>query len=508
MKNNVFRPFRRIFALALVVCVIASFCPRVVQAKPDLTAQKPMVFTLEQCIAMALNENQKLKAAGYDVAAAKGQLREADARWWPVFDYEAYLAPVPRNVTDAVNSFFSWNVAAWARVKFVLGIPMYAFGQLTEAKKLAEGGVIAAQHRVVKEREKLIYDIKQIYYGILFGKEMKKLLGKAIDGLSGQIDSAEEDEESDHSPYELLEMKVFREELNQQLERTKVEMKLAYAGLKLQMGLPPYIKIELDRDVLEPEVVDLSLQGDYVQASMEHRPDSKLIEVGVDTKRRLWKLEKRKMAPKLGGAFYFDFGRTHKSIQGLTATDDFNNPFNFTRAGIGLRLSGRLDFHGASGRIKKARAEYLKALYEGQMGKKGLELEAKKTYEEAVKLKKKVLSARKSMSMANQMMFLSKTNYEMGIGDQEEYANSLKLVLGLRGKYFKSVFDYNCALANLEQKVGEERYGQLTGRPNIPVYEAFDVGQYEPRAEENGNDNDDEFIYEEGDQNETETVEE
>jgi len=502
----VFRQFCHLLIPVLAACVLVVQCAPFAHARGNNRGEKPMVLSLEQCIAMALSENDKLRAAGYDVAAAKGQLIEAKARWWPIFDYESYLAPVPRNVADAVSSFFSWNVAAWARVKIVLGIPMYAFGQLTMAGKLAEGGVIAAQHRVVREREKLIYDIKQIYYGILFGMEMEKLLGKAADALSNKISNEEDAEDPKHSPYKLLEMKVFREELEQQLDRTCVEMALAFAGLKLQMGLPPYVEVKLNRDALEPEVVDLSMAEDYVNASMEHRPDSKLIEIGVATKRRLWKLEKRKMAPKLGGAFYFDIGRTHKSITGLTATDDFNNPFNFTRAGIGLRLSGRLDFHGAYGRIKKKRAEYLKALYEGKMGKKGLALEARKTYDEAVKLKKKVMSARKSQSMANQMMFLSKTNFEMGIGEQEEYSNALKLVLGLRGKYFKSVFDYNCALANLEQKVGEERYAQLTGRPNIPVYEAFNVGHYEPEDEENGNNNDDEFIYEEGDQDETETV--
>lgn len=492
MKNNGFRPFLRIFVGLLALCVMAGTgIPRTYAQRPA-TKGKPMVLTLEQCIAMALSENDKLRAAGYDVEAARGQLIEAKARWWPIFDYEGRMAPVPVDVANAVNSFFSWNVALWAKLRIILGIPMYAFGQLTEAKKLAEGGVIAAQYRVVKEREKLIYDIKQIYYGILLGYEMKRLLGKAIDGLSNKIANEEDAEEPKSSPFELLEMKVFREELGQMLERTRVEMILAHAGLKLQMGLPPYIDIKLDREVLEPEVVDLSLSDDYVNASMEHRPDSKLIEVGVETRRRLWKLEKRKLAPKLGGAFYFDIGRTHKQIIGLTATDDFNNPFNFTRAGIGLQLSGRIDFHGAYGRIKKARAEYLKSLYEGQMGKKALNLEARKTYEEVVKMKKKVMSAKKSQSMANQMMFLSKTNYEMGIGDQEEYAKALKLVLGLRGKYFKAVFEYNVSLANLEQKVGEEAYAQLTGRPNIPVYEAFDVGHYEPAQEENGDD----FIFE------------
>ncbi len=444
-------------------------------ARAVVRGEPTRVLTLEQCIALALEENQKLRAAGYSVEAARGRLTEAKARGWPVLDYEFRAAPVPANVDDAVNSFFSGNVAAWFEYKMVLGIPLTAFGQLTMARKLAEGGVAAAQQQVLKEREQLIFDVKQIYYGILFGKEMKKLLNKAVNSLTDKIESEEAAEEPKHSPFEILKMKVFREELRRRLDQTEMEMGLAYDGMKVQMGLPRDIAIELDRDTLEPEVVSLGEIDDYVDASMEHNPNSKLVEVGVETKRKLWKLEKRKLAPNLGVGFYFDIGRTHKSIQGVTATDDFNNPFNFTRAGVGLRLKGTLDFHGAYGRIKKARAEYLKSLYEGRIGKKGLRLDAKKAYENAVKARRKVLSSKKSQSMSNQMVFLTKTNYELGIGENEEYAEALQLLLASRGQYFKAVFDYNVALADLERKVGEEAYAELTGRPNIPVYEAFDV---------------------------------
>lgn len=461
--------------------------------------EPPMVLSLEKCIAFALRENSKLRAAGYGIDAARGQLTEAKARFWPVMEWEFRTAPVPANVDDAVKSFFSGNVAMWFEVKTVLGIPLTAFGQLTTARELAEGGVQAAQHEAIKTREQLIFDVKQIYYGILMGKEMKKLLKSGIDGLTNKIEGEEEAEEPRHSPFDLLKMKVFREELIRRRDETEKKMKFAYEGLKIQMGLPPDIDIELDRNNLNPEVVNLGAMKRYVVASMEHRPESKLIEIGVETKRKLWKLEKLKLAPKVGVGFYFDIGRTHKRIEGVTATDDFNNPFNFTRAGIGLRAQGTLDFHGAYGRIKKARAEYLKALYEGEMGKKGLEIDVKKAYDEAVKAKDKVLSAKKSQSMSNQMIFLTKTNYELGIGDEEEYAEALQLTLATRAQYFKAIFDYNVSLAGLEQKVGEEAYARLTGRPNIPVYEAFDIGgdeYFSEEEEEISEEEEDEYIEE------------
>ena len=470
------KPIRPLFQIVALL-LIMSF-PAASFSADELTgfgAKKTMVVSLEQCVQYALSENQKLRAAGYGVDAAKAQLMEAHARWWPVLEYEFRAAPVPQNVDDAVNSFFSGNVVGFFSYKMVLGIPITAFGQLTAAQELAKGGIRAAEHNVLKERSQLIYDVKRIYYGILMGAEMVKLLESAVNSLGNKIKEQDEAEDPQHSPYDLLKMKVFKEELVRRLDKANMEMKLAYVGLAIQMGLPPEVDVKLDKSALEPEVVDLAAMDQYIKASMEERPESKLIEIGVDTKQKLWKLEKKKLAPKMGVGFYFDIGRTHQDISGVTATDDFNNPFNYTRAGVGLQLKGQLDFHGSYSRIKKAGAEYLKALYEGEMGKKGLKLDAEKAYEEVVKAKKVVLSSKKSQSMANQMVFLSKSNYELGLGEQDEYADALQLLLMSRGQYFQAVFDYNSALANLENKVGSDAYARLTGRPNIPAYEAFSV---------------------------------
>ena len=52
------------------------------------------------------------------------------------------------------------------------------------------------------------------------------------------------------------------------------------------------------------------------------------------------------------------------------------------------------------------------------------------------------------------MMFLSKTNLDIGVGEEQQYTDALQLVLLTRGEYYKTVFDYNIALAKLEEKIG------------------------------------------------------
>ncbi len=415
------------------------------------------------------------------------------------------VAPVPVDVNVALESFFRGNITVWTKLRVLLGIPVYAFGAMTEARDLAKRGIMAENQKVVKEREKLIRDVKALYYGILFGKEMESLLNRSIDGITNKVESEEASEDPGLSPFEILELKVFREELATGLEKAKVEMDLAYEGLRIQMGLPRDYPIALKRKTLDPEVVELAKLDKYVNASMAHTPDSKLIEIGVDAKRKLWKLEKLKLAPQLGIGFFVEAARAAGDIQGITQTDDYNNPFNYTRAGIGLRVQGKIDFFSAYGRIKKARAEYLKSLYEGRMGKRGLRLDARKSYDEVVKLKKKVISTRRASSLSNDMVFLSKTNFELGIGEVNDYRRALELTLTTRGQYLKAVFDYNTALATLEQKVGVEAFAELTGRPNIPVYEAFGTGDdfdVDMIEDEGGYEYDEEGEYEEEDANE------
>lgn len=437
---------------------------------------KKLVLTLDDCIKLAVENNEKLKGTGYAVKAAESRFKEAKAAFWPVIEYEYWLAPVPTDATRAFNSFFEGELALFNRIKVGVGIPVFASGQLMTAKKLAKVGIEATKHLSRKERKDVIFNIKQLYYGILLAKEVDKLLADAINKISKELKKQQEKDIPTYAPYDLLKLRIFRIDLEKRLEETKNNRRMAMDGLRVQMGLSPQVEFRLAQNLLKPHVVNLGEMEKYIGASMDHHPDAHLVDVNVKAKRLKYKLEKQKMGPKAGFGFFVDIGRVTQNIRGLAFTDDFNDPFDFSRAGLGLRLEGKLDFHGAFARIKRAKAEYLKSVYERMIAHKGLNLDAQKVFLEAKRHKDDVKRARKAESMARQMMFLSKTNYEIGIGDEKDYTESLQLVLLTRGKYFEAVFYYNIALAKLEEKVGEMNYEALTERPNIPEYEMFGIG--------------------------------
>ena len=445
-----------------------------------------LALSLDDCIARALERNVQLKAASQDITAAEGQLIEAKAAYWPVMEYNYRMAPVPVDVDDAWSKFWAGDVTFFNSIHVGIGVPVMTFGQLHMAKLLAKGGVEAARIKTRQAEGDVIMQVKKVYYGIQLAKETIKLLNEAVDKLNekvagvGEFVEEEEGDEEDLEdvsdrldPYDVLQMKAFKLELERRLQEAKQNMELAYDAMRMLLDLEPESQIELDGGTLKPKLASLDREEEFVDGGMKHQHEVKLLDIGVETRKRLYKLEKYKLLPRAGVGFFVDVGRSAGEIRGLQLTDDYNDPFNFTRAGFGLEVKGTIDFHGAYGRIKKARAEYHKAVYERMIARRALNTDIRKAYLEAVRARDNVARSKKEWSMANQMMFLSKVNVDIGIGDAKKFADSLKYLLLSRGRYFKAVFDYNMSLAELEKRIGRERYGDYVPTPDIDELEAF-----------------------------------
>lgn len=423
---------------------------------------QPLVLTLDECVELALERNPKSNAMSYDVDAARAQLMEADALFWPVLEYRYRGAPVPKDVDRAINSFFDGQITFFNTLNLGIGAPIATFGQIQTLKRMAEGGIEAAKQNEVKEKSDTILQVKQLYYGMQFASEIQHLLSGARDELNGKIDDEEVKELPDINPIDLLKLKALSVELERRLAETEENARLAAEGMRIQLDFPPDASLALKDYHLEPIPVALSTLDKYVEASMANRPDAKLVEIGVLTKQRQHTLEKRKLMPKAIVGAFFEIGGTTSAVQGLQATDDFNDPFNFKRAGVGLQIEGRFDFHGAAARIKKTRAEYMKALLQSRIAKRGLSLETQKNFLQVKRLAENVRRAKRSESLARQQLFLAKSNIDVGIGETSEFGEALKSLLLARAEYFKTVFDYNIGLAQLEKVVGSGPYAEIT----------------------------------------------
>lgn len=431
-------------------------------------------FSLKNCIDLALERSRKLRAAGYDIEAAKGQLSEAKALLWPVLEYQYRIAPVPKDVDNALNDFFSGQVTLFNSINILIAMPVMTFGKIPTAKRMAEGGVEAARINEAKARETTVYQVKQLYYGVQMAKEMIHLLDDAVEKIDNKLADEEAKEIKDIEPYDIMQLKLTKVDLERRAQEARQNLELANEGLRIQLDLEPGTPVELESENLKPVPIALNEEKSFVDTAVELQPEAKLLDIGVNTKRLQYKMEKLKLLPNAGFGFYFDLGRTTGFVANVVDTGAYNDPFNYTRAGIGLQFKGNLDFHGSYGRIKKARAEYYKAALEGVVGRRALRLDIKKAHLSASRARDDVIRARKAQSIARQMVFTTKINNDMGLGDNQKYGDALKAYLLMRGLYFKAIYDYNMSVADLSQRVGNAKAEEMMPQMQLEEYEIFD----------------------------------
>lgn len=411
-----------------------------------------LILNFSECADYALKNNAQIHASTYDINLAKGKYQEANPKGIPVIKYEHRIAPVPQDVDNAAGSFFDGDISVFNSFKIELGAPLYTFGKLVTAKDLAQLGIDASWFTLQKTKDDVVLKIYQVYQGILLAGELKDLARQAEDSIQKKLEQIKQSKVVDQ--LSLLKLKVTQYEIQRKVEEANKKEALAWAALKVQMGLEDDQKLRLKDQALTPVNFKLEPLEIYLAKSRDYLPQYKLLEAGVIAKNKKLRLDKKEYLPNLGYGGFFDIGRA-PNITGDEDDSAFTNPFNYTKAGGGLQLKGELDFNKTSAKVKQSQADFLKASYQKSAAIRGLELDIKKSYLEVIEAKNLTDRARDEKKAARQMVFLTKSNLDIGLGEKKDYLDALQSYLVFQGREFEAIYNYNVAVSELKTRIGE-----------------------------------------------------
>ena len=415
-------------------------------------SRQKIYMSLDDCIQRALIFNREIQASKYDKQRAEARYREADIIGRPVLDYKYLLGPAPRDVSNALEDFFTGQVTAAQQFKLNMGIPLTTFGKISTAKQLATTGVDVTEQEKVKKSSEVVFKVKQLYYGILLAREGGRLLNYAYEQASKQIDKREEEGGSD--PVELLKLKIFRSEISKQLQEAQRKEILALEAIRVLLGLDRAQSFDIKKSRLRPIDRELKDFDYYYGLAYQQRADIKLLQLGLQAARQQVQIEKKGYLPNLGIGGFFDVGFA-PGVTGVTTTDDFSDPFNFTRAGVGFLLEGKFDYGTRQAKVAQARADMYKAETKADMAVDGILLDVKTAYLDVVSAREELLRAEEAGKLARQVLFLTQSNFDIGIAEPRDLIDGIEQFLRTRTDYFKAVFNYNVAFAALDQKIDE-----------------------------------------------------
>ena len=433
--------YRSLFvALSLIPCLALRVAA---EEEPEITANreaeriwgrpsngKRLHLGLAECIRRALEFNPELEVADANIRTAEEKEREVRKIGYPILDYEYNIGPAPKDVSNAMESFFSGDLTVFNKLKVGVGVPLQTFGKVKVGKQLAAIGTAAEKEKKRQKKGELVLKVTQLYHGIGLSREIRRLLKTARDEIGKEIGKREA---KGGDPTQLLKLKLFHAEIERRIEEGNKREIMAEEALRSLIDIDPLTGFEIRDSRLRPVEVTLAGFNHYREKALAERSELKQLELGYQARTKQLALEKRLPTPNLGLGAFFEMGRT-PGVTGQTATDDFSDPLNYTRAGFGLRLTGQFDFHGSAAKIRQAKSELFKTGIQKELAEEGVVLEVKEAYLNTRNTRLEMDRAEEAGKLSRQLLFLTQSNYDIGLAESKDLIDALQPFLETRGE--------------------------------------------------------------------------
>jgi len=416
---------------------------------------------LDECIRLAVQNNAEVGEAEYDVDIYKSKRDQADAGRYPQVEVIAYgsLSPRARLVNgNTVESSTNINKESYdgvfGRATVQLIQPLYTFGKISGYRDAAGHGILAYEAGAKLKATEVALQVKEAYYGLLLAREIKlflrdikEQLDKATDKVERQLDAGAPNVDQ----VDLFKLRTYQSDLMRYMAQAEEGEQKALYGLLVLIGREEG-EVDIKDEYLIPEDVNLGDFEGYVQNAMEDRLEFTQLREGLKARESLIKVELADYYPQV---FLLAFG----SIAGATNRDHLNNPyifdeFNHTAAGAVLGFKWSIDLGMNAGQVREARAEYLKLKMKEDYARMGVPYQVKEAYLQLERSQKEMKALMDAYKSAKQWVVTALANFDLGVGEARDIADSVSTYARIRADYFRSVYNQRLAIANLQHATG------------------------------------------------------
>ena len=302
---------------------------------PDIT-QTPL--TLETCIAVALRNNPQLSAEGWDVAAAASDRKISASRRWPslnlagsYFHYQDEQRLVPP-LGPGQATYFTRNIVSG---DIMLRLPLYAGGRIVNEIRAAELLALAAEQRLARTKDELVFNVKSTYFAILAQRHVVESLEFSRSVLTQHLDRVHHLIAAQKAAkVDALRTEVRLASLEQQLLQEKNLYEIQHRVLANLMGLEKGLAAEVDisGELPESDMEDIENLEEIVARAFRQRKDYAAAISALEAQARRVDIARGEQAPQvsLEGVYGIRWG-----------IDGSGEPYSASSRSIGIDASGK-----------------------------------------------------------------------------------------------------------------------------------------------------------------------
>ena len=411
-------------------------------------------LTLEQCIEIALANNPDIRAGTWAVHAARAQRDEAAGQRWPSLlatgsatrhldNQRLVPARGPREPGTFSDDIFGGDL--------VVKMPIFTGGLITSNIRAAELLQQAVEHRLVRTRKELVFNVSSVFYAILgqrrvveslvFSRKVLEEHRKRGKDLMAVKKAARVD---------LLRVEVRLADLQQKLIREKNLLAIQHRVLGNLLGV-------------ESGSTPIEVEGDLRLSGVEENPD---VNIGMayaaraDYQATLAGLAAQAVRVDIALAGHWPTAWLGGSYGGRWASGSSikqsgaDDSEDVGRVGITVDIpifeGGRTDARVREERSRLAAAqEYLRKL----------ELKIRFDVETAILSisanRERVRATEKAIEQAKESLRIERQKYVLGKGSITDVLDAQSALLDAQTSYYRVLADYNTSISELRLAVGE-----------------------------------------------------
>ncbi len=438
---------------------LSSAGPGLAPVKKDEPEPKvsPNVYTLPQCLALALGRAAQIKMSEDRLTMAHAQLDEVTWIPWSQWSLSGGIAMVPEIRGTSVYSpngdisISSKLGPAW-RVGIEGVVPLWTFGKITAGVAAAKSAVGVALADVDKTKNLIKHDVRRAYFGLQLAHSARYLLTFAKDKLEDAVNKAEENEDTDEA--DLLRMKTYQMEISARLGEVEKGERIATAGLRFLTGLEAPHAFEIPDEPIAPPkkpLVDILV---YLKSARIHRPELKMVKSGVEGRSAQVDFARARLYPDIGLGLAFGYANA-------PIITDQTNPFvvdnaNFLRYGFGIVFRWNMDLLPAAARVRYAQAQLdeMRETEKYALGGVAVEVETAYAVAKDAATREKFYGEAETLSKR----WVASVTAAIGIGTKEErdIIDPLRAFLTNRYNHLQAVMDLDVALSQLSLATGDD----------------------------------------------------
>lgn len=415
-------------------------------------------INLDTAIELALEQNKGLHISKLEVDKTYSKLTEARSNLLPKVNASGqytnnikkpviFLPPgtpfsrpgQPAIMEIGSDHSYSGTISA--------SLPVFSY-PIYIGMSMASTGIDLAEETYKGTKFKTIADVKKSFYGVLLSREAKNLMKASLKNANDNLENVRRlQKQGLVSEYDLIRAEVQVENIKPLALQAENNYELAKNSLKIALGLDAAENIDIEGELKYKPSDTPNLPG-TLNLLDNNNSDIKQIQFQVDIAKAMINLERSGHLPTLAAFGNYQY-QTQANDLNFRDYQWINTQF------VGLQLQVPIfNGWGTQAKIDQAKISYQQSLDKQNLMTEAIKIQSQNVIYRIEQSKKRIDGQDKAISQAERGFEIAKSRYTNGLGTQLEVNDAELALTQSKVNYFQAVYDYNSAVAELEQLLG------------------------------------------------------